>query len=281
MTSMLKRHGYLAPFPKLPASANGETGLDSLWLRPFGLFHADLELDFDQETRPQLVTQILQCCTTSKAGDPPDERFLWNLTSSKRIECLVAIASLRSPSGLTVRLRCPDETCLQEMELDLSLAELAGIQRQAEATDRCLIRLGDRSLQIRKPTGRDQLSWSNVSFEDEGAAAQTVIQTLLSEEVSAEVNDLGEWVRAIDSAMEELDPLVDFAMLVSCPGCGTENRHRVDLQELSLGLLRQDQLVLLEAVHRLVLRYHWSEEQIFSLPPWRFSRYLALIERVP
>jgi len=169
--------------------------------------------------------------------------------------------------------------CLQEMELEISPDELAGIQRQMDDTDNFLIRVGDKDLPIRRPTGWDQLNWSKVSLDDEDVAARTMIRTLLLEQAAVEEDDPNEWVRAIDRAMEELDPLVNFILLVSCPGCGTENRYEVDLQELALDLLRQDQQGLMESVHRLVLHYHWSEEQIFALPPWRLSRYLALIER--
>jgi hypothetical protein len=107
-----------------------------------------------------------------------------------------------------------------------------------------------------------------------------MIQTLLVEQSSfrerGSIPD--EWVRSIERAMEEHDPLVNFILLVPCPHCDLENRHHIDLQELTLDVLRREQLRLLEAVHRLALRYHWGEEQIFSLPPWRFRHYLALIE---
>lgn len=247
-------------------------------LRQFGLFCSDLDVDFDQSSRPRLVTQILQCCTIGKDGYLPDQDFFWDLASSKRIECLVAIATLGGSSGLTVFLRCPSETCLQEMELEISLEELASVQRQTDNTDRFLIRLGNETLPIRRPTGWDQLNWSKISFDDEDVATRAMIQTLLLEQAPIEEDNSGEWMQGIDRTMGELDPLVNFTLLVSCPGCGTENRYEVDLQEIALDLLRQNQLGLLQAVHRLALHYHWSEEQIFSLPPWRFSRYLALIE---
>src|SRR5918911_1630571 len=133
----LERH--LAPFPRLPGGISGEAGINGISLRPFGLFRSDLDIDFDQNSRPRLVTQILQCCTTGKDGHLPDQDFFWDLTSSKRIECLVAIATLGDSSSLTVCLRCPSERCLQEMELDISPDELAGIQRRIEGTGHFLI----------------------------------------------------------------------------------------------------------------------------------------------
>src|SRR5918995_5159101 len=94
-----ERHSHLAPFPRLPASVQTAPAVDDLLLRPFGLSRDDLEIDFNQYSRPRLVTQILRCCTTSKVGEVPDQAFFWSLSSGKRIECLAAIATLGNPSG--------------------------------------------------------------------------------------------------------------------------------------------------------------------------------------
>jgi hypothetical protein len=278
----LERHSHLAPFPRLPegaqtALARTVPAVDGLLLRPFGLFREDLEIDFGQHSRPRLVTQILRCCTTGGDGELPGEDFFWDLSSGKRIECLVAIAALGGPSGLTVRLRCPDEACRQEMEVEVSTRELADLQRRCE-TDRVLIRIGDEEVAVRLPTGRDQQGWFETSFDDEGLDLKAIVETLLLGPPREEGSVPEEWVRTIDAALEEIDPLVNFALLVGCPDCGRESGYEVDLQDVSLGMLHRAQLRLLRSVHRLALRYHWSEEQILGLPPWRYSHYLALIE---
>jgi hypothetical protein len=270
----MSRHGY--PFPRLPAGAR--TAPDGLLLRSFGLFRDDLEIDFDQHSPPRLVTQVLRCCTTGRDGEGPEEGFFWELPSGKRTECLVAIATLGEPSGLSVRLRCPDEACRQEMEVEISPSELAGLQRRGDETGRVAVRVGDEEVQVRLPTGRDQQGWLETSFDDEGAALKTMVQTLLLGPSREEGSVPDEWIASIDEALEGIDPLVNFALLINCPECGKESRHEVDLQDVSLGMLRRAQQRLLRSVHRLALRYHWSEAQIFDLPPWRYSHYLALIE---
>jgi hypothetical protein len=275
-----ERHSHLAPFPRLPASVQTAPAIDGLLLRPFGLLRDDLEIDFNQYSRPRLVTQILRCCTTSKDGEVPDQAFFWSLSSGKRIECLVAIATLGDPSGLTVRLRCPDEMCRQEMEVEISTHELADLQRRSDETDRFLVRIGDEKVPVRLPTGQDQQDWLETSFDYEGIAPNTIIETLLLGPHSFQEDSLpDEWVQPINAALEEIEPLVNFVVLARCPECENENRHEVDLQDVSLGMLHRDQLRLLRSVHRLALHYHWSEEQIFGLPPWRYSHYLALIEK--
>src|SRR5829696_1978375 len=271
-----ERHSHLAPFPRMPASA--QTAIDGLLLRPFGLFRDDLELDFYQYSRPRLVTQILHRCTTSKDGEVPEEAFFWSLSSGKRIECLVAVATLGDSLGLTVRLRCPDEACRQEMEVEVSTHELADLQRLSDETNRFPVRVGDEEVPVRMPTGQDQQNWLEASFDDEGVALKTIIETLLpGAPFKSSVPD--KWVGPISAALEEVDPLVNFVVLARCPHCEEESRHEVDLQDISLGALHQNQLRLLRSVHRLALHYHWSEEQIFGLPPWRYSHYLTLIEK--
>ena len=270
---------HMAPFPRLPT--NAQAAIDGLLLRPFGLFREDLEIDFDQYSRPRLVTQILHCCTTSLNGEVPDQAFFWSLSCGKRIECLVTIATLGEPSGLTVRLRCTDETCRQEMEVEVSIHELADLQRRSDETDRFLVQIKDTKVPVRVPTGRDQQDWLEASFDDEGSALKKIIETLLLGQPHSFEEDPvpDEWVQPINTALEEIDPLVNFVLLVGCPDCGQETLHEIDLQDVSLGMLQRDQLRLLQSVHRLALHYHWSEEQIFGLPPWRYSHYLALIER--
>jgi hypothetical protein len=272
----MSRHGY--PFPRLPVGARTASTTEGLLLRPFGLFRDDLEIDFNQHFPPRLVTQVLRCCTIGRDGEAPEEDFFWELPSGKRTECLVAIATLGEPSGLSIRLRCPDEACWQEMEVEISTSELAGLQRRSDETGRVVVRVGDEEVQVRLPTGRDQQGWLETSFDDEGTTLETIVQTLLLGPSREEGSVPDEWIAPIDEALEEIDPLVNFALLVGCPECGKESRYEVDLQDVSLGVLRRAQLRLLRSVHRLALHYHWSEAEIFDLPPWRHSHYLALTE---
>jgi hypothetical protein len=272
----MSRHSHPAPFPRLPAGAR--TAPDGLLLRPFGLFRDDLDIDFDQRSRPRLLTEVLRCCTIGRDGEAPEEDFFWELPSGKRTECLVAIATLGEPRSLSVRLRCPDEACRQEMEVEISPSELASLQRRGDETGRVVLRVGDEEVQVRLPTGRDQLGWLEAPFDDEGAALKTIVQTLLLSPAREEGTVPDEWVAPIGEALEEIDPLVNFALLVGCPDCGKVSRYEVDLQNVSLGILRRAQQRLLRSVHRLAFHYHWSEGQIFDLPPWRYSHYLALIE---
>jgi hypothetical protein len=82
----------------------------------------------------------------------------------------------------------------------------------------------------------------------------------------------------VEQAFEKHDPLVYFTLQVQCSDCDSENLLEVDLETLALRALRRAQTRLLESVHHFATTYHWSEGQIFSVPHWRRSFYLRLIE---
>ncbi len=269
------------PFPPIPQEIKASSGRD-LFLRPFGWLEEDLNIDFNQRLRPYLEIQILECCTTDKDGRRCNSNFFWELEMGKRTECLLILSTLTGASELTVGLRCLNQACQENMELDLSVEELIDLQnKSAQMAPR--VKMGEDNVAIRKPTGLDQLQWLNQSFPDEKMAVQAMIQTLLIDGKKPSSWQAGaipdEWVQAIDKAMEELDPLVNFTLDVICPHCGKQNHYSLDLGEFSLGKLCDAQEHLLTSVHRLISRFHWTETEVFAVPAWRRSRYLALMEK--
>lgn len=279
------------PFPAIPEEIKDKFAISNLFLRPFGWFEQDLNIDFNQKLRPYLETQILECCTRDSnckrcdafgATRRIDRNFFWELEIGKRTECLLILATLAGASELTVSFRCLNQACRQQMEINLTIEELIEIQQQSSQME-LRVRIGNDSVAIRKPTGREQLQWLSQSFTDEKAAVQVMIQNLLAEHEKSRFLPAGivpdEWVQAIDETMADLDPLVNFTLLVNCPYCETQNQHGLDLGELSLQRLHHAQENLLRSVHRLASHYHWSEAEVFAVPAWRRSRYLALIEK--
>jgi len=273
----------LSPFPRLPASLRGAppAAADPLFLRPFGQDAGDLGVDF-RRLRPLVVTAVLALCAQTAEGGKLDEEFLWNLPVSTRIECLLALATHGGREQLLVQLRCPQEICAQACEVELTLAELGGLRERDGGSERFKVRRGAEELWVRKPTGGDQLRWLGGRFADGAEALEMMVGALAVDGRGAPLGSDrldGGWARAFDETLDEFDPLVNFSVTARCPDCGVEAAHEVDLEALALGLLRQEQQRLLLTVHRLASHYHWSESQIFSVPHWRRSHYLALIER--
>ncbi|MBV9959596.1 MAG: hypothetical protein JO360_14315, partial [Acidobacteria bacterium] len=235
--------------------------------------------NFNQAQRARLVTGLLEQCTVmggDKSVGPPRE-FLLDLTVGKRVECLLKLAAGRR-AGFEFKLTCADEACARELELELTLDELAALQSEADAQERLTVELEEQaSLTLRRPSGRDQLAWLDTAYADEDEAAREMIRSLSFEREPRELTR--EWIEVINRAMDDFDPLVNFNFSAECGECGHVSTLFLDLEELALRELRAAQANLLATVHRLATRYHWSEQEIFAVPHWRRAHYLALIAR--
>jgi hypothetical protein len=278
-----ERHEPLVPFPNLPEADKAGRAASELALRPFGLYESDLNVDFHRTPRPFLVTQILECCTRKTSGVELSESFFWDLTVGKRIECLLNVLASGSTADLSVTFRCLNRECGQDLELDISIAEIAALQERAYRAEHVSIELERTTLSLRRPTGGDQAAWLKGRFVDQAEAQQTMIRALLADPaestaIATALTSIDSWT-AVDQAMQEHDPLVDFSVQTSCPYCEAENQYEIDLEELSLTSLRRAQLRLLASVHKLARHYHWSEEEIFAVPFWRRVSYLNLIDK--
>lgn len=282
--AVLFDHSSVIPFPQLDGDQGLQSISDELCLRPFGFRAEDLTIDFGHTPRPWLETQILKCCTTDKNGNKPADDFFWNLYVSKRTECLLAITSLIEPSQkIDIDLRCQNPECLEEMELEFSMQEIASIQHVVEDSESIDVVIEDKHFSLRKPTGADQLNWLAASYTDKSCAAQSIINALLPEEQQIPLhqknNQNSEWLQTINKAMEKMDPLVNFHLKISCPSCEKKYDYPIDFADICLQKLQAAQNRLIEMVHTLAFHYHWNDQEIFALPPWRLQRHLRLIER--
>ena len=211
----------------------------------------------------------------------PDQNSIWKLTVGNRIEYLLSISgAMGKTSSITETFGCLNQKCQQQIEVELSIEVLTNLQHEADDTEHLSIRVGDKDLIFRRPTGTDQLKWQQEQFNKEKTGLEAIIRSLLVEPALFNENGLliEENIQIIDKAMQEFDPLVNFRTIVYCPYCKTQHAYEIDLQETALRCLRQAQEHLVQDVHRLALHYHWSEEQILSLPVWRRQHYLVLLE---
>lgn len=253
-----------------------------LFLRPFGWFLEDLEIDFHQMRRPELEMQILECCISNREGTKLDRTFFWNLEIGKRTEYLLTLASLSNSSKINVNLRCSNLECQRQMEITIPLLEITRLQQQSE-NQKTKIAIANEKFSLRKPTGNDQRLWLEQHFPDEGSATLAMVQSLLvSEQISTFQQVYSQeqhWIETLNQIMEEIDPLVNFNLQVNCPYCGSENLQNFDIGAWALQQLYGVQQQLMLSIHRLASHYHWSESEILAIHPERRSRYLALIDR--
>lgn len=257
-------------------------------MRSFGTKFSDLELDLSTGSRPVLVTRLLMNCSYGENGrshgdgpgqSDPEKRF-WDLTVGDRISHLLLLAFPDDPHiGLT--LACPNDVCSESMEIPLDRDALVVLQQKANSMATVAVNVDEETIVLRKPLGVDQMQWLGSVYPSEMEASRAMIRTLRSGDdelfSDSEVDPSPDWIDAINEAMEEADPLVNFVVSVTCPSCSYESSHVVDLEALAISRLRKKQHQLLRTVHTLASHYHWTEQEILSLPPWRRSHYLSLI----
>ena len=264
----------LIPLPEFPQRyASGFSTRRCVALRRFGIVEDDLRVDFGAPNRAALATHLLNACTVDPDGVLP-ENFFRELSVGKRIECLLVLALGGTDDALRFPFKCG--ACGEELEFELTLAELAEVQGEADRIEIVDVEVGGRKIRFEKLSGLDQEMLSGSVFRDELHAATEMISKRVVE--PAAFGQLGSReIEVIEAAMDEVDPLVNFSCSIECGECGQPNGHEIDLFETALDMLSRAQRRLILSVHRLALHYHWSEREIFAVPEWRRRQYLDLI----
>lgn len=264
----------LIPLPEFPQRyASGLPVRSSVGFRRFGIVEDDLRMDFGVPDRAALATRLLNLCKVDPESAVPENFFL-DLSVGKRTECLLTLALGGNDDPLRFPFKCA--ACNEELEFELSLAELSAMQGEADKVEVIEIEVEGRQVEFRKLSGRDQELLSSVVFDDEVQGATDIVTKL-----AVKPNGLGQVavgdLRRIEDAMDEADPLVNFSCRVACGECGQPNDHEIDLFETALAMLARAQRRLIVSAHRLASHYHWTEREIFAVPEWRREQYLGLI----
>lgn len=82
----------------------------------------------------------------------------------------------------------------------------------------------------------------------------------------------------LERVLSALCPVLDFELAATCAECGAPQVVTFDLVSFFLRALLRERPLLSAEVHRLATRYHWSFDEILSLPRDRRHAQVALIE---
>jgi hypothetical protein len=247
---------------------------DAPRVRPFATSVRDLDLDFAQGDRPQLIDAVLHGCVESPPGR------LDAATLDRRARSLLQIVRETQGDRLLWKARCANEDCGHEMELELSVSQLLSTPEPAERFS-CSAEPGCE-LELRLPTGRDQIEWrdSVADAEEEGVdlrMASSLVSHVNGQAPGSDWTLPHEWLPAIDAACREHDVLTAMELQVSCPWCEKESALEPDVEALALSCLAVEQKRVLEEIHQLAAVYHWTEAEVLALPPRRRAFYIARI----
>ena len=81
----------------------------------------------------------------------------------------------------------------------------------------------------------------------------------------------------IEQDMEQRAPNLELSMEAVCPACQREFLAPFELQDFFFGELKTGVELLFREVHYLAFHYHWSEQEIMSMPRHRRRRYIEVL----
>ena len=240
-------------------------------VRAFGVALGDIDIDLMASPRPVAAANVLATCLDA-SGRHHDRDVMLAWPISHRLQGLLAVTVATRGDRWVLTVNCTVPACGLPMDLPLSLDAFR--RRGDPAVVACSLPDG-RVLDLAVPTGADQLAWLETADMDPGAILARLV---------APPADVGEmpldWLVAVESALEQADPLTTLQLETTCPECGNAVSIPLNLEAQCLALLAAVQGRLLDDIHTLATAYHWAEADILAIPPARRRQYLARLERM-
>lgn len=248
--------------------------------RPFLARHSDLDLEFNPKFRHGLITQLLTACLRRIDGTAYSDQEIWSWSLKKRLQGLLAVVIATQGQFLKLQANCSQSDCHELLEFEL---DAAGFSQPEEAGPLLCRPAPGTELELRLPTGRDQLDWinnsENMANSGFGEMASTLVNRVNGEMPSQQFRVSDKWIDHIGRALEQHDDLMTLEISIHCPACHEETLIDLDLEEKLLEILATEQQRSLNQIHRLALAYHWSEADIMAMPDRRRQYYLGQINR--
>lgn len=190
------------------------------------------------------------------------------LPAADRDRLLAAVFRATYGGRVESTVRCAG--CGEPFDVEFSLDEL--IAAREARTDTPLepdgsFRLAD-GRRIRSPTGDDERAVAGLPLEE--AAAELLRRAV----VEGPTGDAG----AVDAALEEVAPLLDAELELTCPECGFAQAATWDIQSYLLSALAQERPQLAREIHVLATAYGWALGEILALPRSRRRAHTELAE---
>lgn len=134
------------------------------------------------------------------------------------------------------------------------------------------LHVNGQELIVRVPDGDDLEALAQIS--DAQSAREHLAQRVIVERESINFSLTEKEILSIEAAIESIVPELATEITSDCPECGAANTLLFDPYE---GLVKEID-PLLDDVHLIAQAYHWTENEILSLPEIRRQQYLQRIE---
>jgi hypothetical protein len=197
--------------------------------------------------------------TTSELAAPDRDRLLatiYERTFGKRIESTAVCTACASP-----------------FDLGFSLDDLrAALDHSADSsTTRALPDGTFRTaggMRFRLPTAQEEIDAGLLPPEE---GRRTLASRCILEGQPDSLDEL-------ESAIEEVAPVLDLDIATACPECGAGQFVRFDVQFYLLRAIRQERAQLSQEIHRIASAYGWGLDEILGLERSERRALAELIE---
>jgi hypothetical protein len=237
------------------------------------------------------VSRLFERIIVFEGVNKEDTRsILSKLSIGDRVALLLHIRQLLLGDIIKSTITCPK--CKQNMSLELSVKSLLQI-KYPEPEEYYDLKACGFNLQVRPLTGFEQetnLSSSSVDSNEDKLLEELVRVCVVHSDPPLPDLLPKSLIEAIGKKMEEIDPLSDITLAMSCIGCSHAFFPSFPVEEYifsEIGLLGRGGAVAIsgggggvslldQEVHLLAFNYHWTEKDILSIPTGRRKRYVKL-----
>ena len=240
----------------------------------------EMELVFQEagkkkDSRPRYVTGVLAAALDNIAGIQAEPSVINRLCVADRQYLMLQIASMLEGDLFWMSSAC--SSCKSDFDICVRRSDLP-VKEAGQGYPFATIKLDGAEITCRIPVGKDQEKIERLSDDD-------ALHLLLEHCVEA-VNDNAPEKGFVDSltqadisriedVLEDISPSVATRLLTRCPECDAE--QVIELDPYALPVTETDNFY--QEIHTLAMAYHWSEQDILSLPRSRRRTYLDLIDR--
>jgi hypothetical protein len=222
-----------------------------------------LDLDFTQP-RERVLSQALSICVEQIGSvREPAAELMEELTLNDRHALVHSLLLARGGAEISAAAVCTSCSRKLVLALDLRAIELPRIPDSGAIVLTRPGRKGPVRRELRIPVAKEL-----AQARDEA--------TILGLCLGCTPREAKRWMRPAENALSRLDPLSHLEILGQCIDCHAKVRAELDPAAHWLSILRAGSANLVQDIHRLALRYHWTEREILGLPEVRRQAYLDL-----
>ena len=215
------------------------------------------------------VTWILRECLIWLEDVPVTINLVRQLLVGDRDYLILQLRHLTLGDEVHAVIQCP--ACNEKIDVDFRVSEIP-IEQRSQTNSSHILKLADRSVRFRLPTGGDQEAVLGMTTEE---AMDELFDRCLLDDGGKEPSKGDR--ETISEMMGRIAPEVNLELDLMCTECNHGFIQAFDTTAYFFDEMVANGKQLLREVHALALYYHWSERDILSLTRDRRREYLGLL----